>query len=31
MEKDHLNFLLNNFPKYNEKYSTLREKDIDET
>jgi len=28
MGKDHLNFLLNHFPKYKDKYLTLREKDI---
>jgi len=28
MEKYHLNFLLNNFPKYSDKYSTLRGKNI---
>jgi protein-tyrosine-phosphatase len=28
MKKDHLNFLSKNFPNYNDKYLTLREKDI---
>lgn len=28
MGKNHLEFLLNNFPKYKDKYSTLREIDI---
>jgi protein-tyrosine-phosphatase len=28
MEKDHLNFILNHFPSYSDKYLTLRETDI---
>jgi protein-tyrosine-phosphatase len=28
MEKNHLNFLLNHFPQYEEKYLKLRKKDI---